>query len=574
MRRPRSPLVGRSVGRARQRSARSAPRLRALGILVVASSLLAACSSADSGDSDPTPAASGEGQVSEPATGPEPTDRGEDAPQPDEPTPLGGPSPQDERVAARLVAKMTLAERAGQVIVARYDGVQPPVSLVQDLHLGGVIVMGYNVGDPATLRQRNARLAQARGGRVPLVIAVDQEGGQVARVGPPATEFPTFMSHGAALDPRLTRQASAASGRELRAMGFTMVYAPDADVTMGPSDPTIGSRSAGMDPSIVTRTMRAAMRGYDDAGIVAVAKHFPGHGSVPADSHEQLPVQRRSLAELRQTDLVPFAAAARDGAPSIMVGHIDVRAIDPGVPSSLSRPVVTRLLRQMMGYRGVVTTDALDMAGVVDSLPNPDVAGVRALKAGADVLLMPVDPRATRDEIVAAVRDGRLSRARLTQAAERLVALMLHQGSGPKRPGAAEVGSNGTVSRAVSAGAATIVRGPCQRPLVTEAVRVVGGTDTDRARFEAAARRAGLTLGRGPEVLLLVFTPSPRATDIAVALDTPYVLDQAQDRTAAIALFGRTSHAFDALVEVLTGATRAPGTLPVTLASARRDGCG
>lgn len=529
-----------------------------VALLVVLAVVLTGCA----GDSEPAaePAAASPELAEQPA-------------EVDEPLDLGGPTEKDYRRAEALVSRMNLAERAGQVIVARYDGTQPPVDLVRDLHLGGVIVMGYNVGDVATLRDRNARLAtQARDG-VPLVIAVDQEGGLVARVGLPATEFPTFMSHGAARDLDLTREASAASGRELRALGFTMVYAPDADVTIGPADPTIGSRAASDDPDLVAETVLASLAGYAEAGIVSVAKHFPGHGSVPADSHLELPSQTKSLRQLEKTDLVPFAAAAQARAPSMMVAHIDVESIDAGTPSSLSGKVIEGVLRGDLNYEGVVSTDALDMGAVVKTVGDPDEAGVQALRAGADVLLMPVDARGTRDAIVAAVEDGRLQRDRVTEAAQRLVALMLHQGGQGKAPPASEVGANAAVSRAVSSAAATVVDGPCRRPYeIRDSLQILGGTEEDRARLADAARDAGLTVGSGPRILLLSSTPSSQPVEVAVSLDRPYILADAQAE-ASIALYGRTPQAFRALVEVLTGKERAKGSLPVAVSGVSRSGC-
>jgi beta-N-acetylhexosaminidase len=215
----------------------------------------------------------------------------------------------------------------------------------------------------------------------------------------------------------------------------------------------------------------AAARGMQDAGLVPVVKHFPGHGSVTADSHVTLPVQRRSLRELSRRDWVPFTRAIRAGLPAVMVGHLDVRAVDPGVPSSLSRPVVTGLLRERLGFRGVVVTDALDMAAVRRHL-GPDRAAVAALRAGADVLLMPQDPAGARTAIVRAVRGGYLSRLRLEQAAARGLALLLHQrGGGVRPPGGARRATVG--SPAVRGGAH--VRGRAvlgtHRPVAADPVR-------------------------------------------------------------------------------------------------------
>ena len=232
----------------------------------------------------------------------------------------------------------------------------------------------------------------------PLFLGVDQEGGVVERLRRAATRFPTFMSAGAAADPALTRTAYAASGAELRGLGFTVDFAPDADVTSGPGDPTIGSRSASSRPAAVAEHVVAASTGFAESGVLPVIKHFPGHGSVPADSHLTLPVQTKSLEDLESSDLVPFRKAVEAGLPSVMVGHIDVRAIDPRVPSSLSRKVVTGLLRDELGFDGLVVTDSLRMAGVTRGR-TPGRVG------------RPGDARRRRRAADAAVARGRARRA-------------------------------------------------------------------------------------------------------------------------------------------------------------------
>ena len=322
------------------------------------------------------------------------------------------------------------------------------------------------------------------------------------------------------------------------------------------------------------------MKGFSSAGVVPVVKHFPGHGSVTTDSHLGLPVQRRSRAALDDVDLVPFRAGIAAGASSVMVGHLDVRAVDPGMPSSLSHAVVTGLLRKDLGFRGVAFTDSLEMRAVADRFGSA-AASVRALRAGEDVLLMPPDPRAARDGIVAAVRSGRLDQARLDQAATRMVALLLHQRGGTHRPRAA--GSSGAVSAALSAAAITSVSGSCSGRLVGRQVRVTGPASAV-ARFRSAAAASGLRIATPPKgrkkprvrptTVRLVGSPSPSVRgDVVVAMDTPYVLGRSTARVAKLATFGETSGAMRALVSVLLGRSTAPGHLPVPVANVPRSGC-
>lgn len=494
-----------------------------------------------------------------------------------------GPSGAEIDRARSLVAGLSLRERAGQVIVASYAGTGAPTGLVDRLHLGGVLPFGGNVTSAAQIAGVNRtiqRSAVRAGRRWPVLIGVDQEGGQVARVSTGATGFPTFMSVGAAGDPGLTREVYAASGGELVGLGFTVDFAPDADVTAGPSDPAIGARSAGSSADRVAVQVLAAAKGFSGAGVVPVLKHFPGHGSVTTDSHLGLPVQRRSRAQLDDVDLLPFRRAVAAGAPAVMVGHLDVRAVDAGTPSSLSHAVVTDLLRRRIGFRGVAFTDSLQMKAVTDRFGSA-ASAVRALKAGQDVLLMPPDPRAARDGIVAAVRDGRLDQARLDQAAIRMVALLLHQRREAHRPRAA--GSSGAVSARLSAAAITSVAGPCAGRLVGRSVRVTGPSSAV-VRFRAAAAAAGLQVASPPTdkrkprvrpttVRLIGYPNLSVRGDVVVAMDTPYVLGRSSARVAELATFGETTGAMNSLVSVLLGRATAPGHLPVPVANVTRSGC-
>lgn len=483
----------------------------------------------------------------------------------------GGPDRAQLRQAERLVDDMTVRERAGQVVVATWSGTAPPTSLVRSQHLGGVIVMPPNVGDPATLRDRLTRLQTGSHRQFPLWIGVDQEGGRVQRLGPPFTRFAPYMAQGAARDDRLSTKVARTTARELRAAGFTSVFAPDADVTSGPGDPTIGSRSAGDRPALVARTIAASVRGYERGGVLPVLKHFPGHGSVPADSHEQLPVQDASMRELRQRDLVPFASAVEQDAPAVMVAHIDVRAVDPGVPSSLSRPVVTGLLRRELGYGGLVVTDALNMTAVAARY-GPREAAVRALRAGGDVLLMPADTLAAVDAVADAVRAGSLPANRLREAATRMVALLLHQQA--LASPSTQVRSHPAVAAAQARKAITSVSGPCRGRLVGPAVRPLG-TAAQVAVFTRAAGAAGLPLSSRPQadtVALRGYRAGPATADVVVATDTPYLL-KPSTAPVRLATFGAGPAAMRSLVDVLTGEARALGQLSVRVAGLSRRGC-
>lgn len=587
--------------------------------VLVALSLVASACSADPEADEPSPreSPSASSQAAEPPT---PAER------------LGlvegwGPSAGELERAATIVGRMRLPDLAGQVIVAEWRGTAPPVALVRGLHLGGVIAFADNVASTQQIRGVNATLARAVRRDWPLFLAVDQEGGIVERVKGDATRFPTFMSAGAAGDARLTKDAAMASGAELRGLGFDVVFAPDADVTSGPGDPTIGSRSAGSDVDTVIEHVGAAVDGYTASALVPVLKHFPGHGSVPQDSHLTLPVQTRTRKQLSALDLAPFAAAVEQGMPAIMAGHIDVRAIDPRVPASMSKVLVTDLLRTELGFDGLVVTDSLSMAGVQATYDAAHSA-VQGLRAGNDVLLMPPSPAAARAGIVAAVKAGRLARHRLEQAAARQIALLLHfAGSREQRRGRPP-GAGRAASRALSAAALTVVAGRCSGRLVGRSVSPVGDP-VAVANFAGAARAAGLTvlvrrvppgsltdakprpkrrakesrrafvlrkkawkkrerrrvdalsrfvaaedarLARGTNIGFTGYQDAAHDGEIAVATDTPYVLGTLQ-APVRIAAYGDTPGAMSALVDVLLGKARATGSLPVPVQGVERDGC-
>lgn len=467
---------------------------------------------------------------------------------------------------------MTPEEKAGQVLMPFYPGnqVEAHAAAIERLHLAGSIIMGDNVPkdpqgkvDTAAMAAINRRLAQATaagGDPWPGMIGVDQEGGIVARLGPPLTEWPAPMSYGAAGREALTRDAGQGLAGELTPLGFNVDFAPDTDITMGPQDPTIGARSMSSDPAAVAVHGTAFSQGMLAAGMLPTVKHFPGHGSVTADSHQSLPVQPAGVEELKARDWKPFQAAIAAGTPMVMTGHIAVPALEPGVPASLSAPTYAAL--RGLGFKGVAVTDALNMGAVTKQYPGGQAA-VMALAAGADLLLMPADVAQAHAAIVAAVKSGNLPAERLDEAARRVATMMIWQGR-RGAPAGAPAGSAAPVAARVSAAAMTVVSGPCAGPLVPGSVRVTGGGPGDKERFEAAAARAGLAVGSGPLVNLIGYGGKPAGGDIEVALDAPWAL-AGSPAPVRLALYGRSDAAFDALAAVLAGKATAPGKLPAAV---------
>lgn len=332
-----------------------------------------------------------------------------------------------------MVADWDADRLAGQLIVGRYAGTDPAEvgALVKKLHLAGVCVTADNVADADQVRATTKAVADAvaaDGREFPAVIGVDQEGGTVAHLRGVATDFPPFASAGTAIEAdrrqgrRVVRDASYAMAMELRALGFTWIFAPVADVTIGAADPTIGSRSPSQDPKIAGEATAVAVKGFNAAGVVSTTKHFPGHGGVTSDSHTSLPVLSSTFAELEKKDLVPFRAGVKAGAPAVMMSHIAVKAFDARRPASLA-PAAYDVLRDTGGFQGVAITDSMGMGAVATF----DQSGIQALRAGADLLLMPADTTETHAAVSKAIDSGRLSRKRVEEAAARTIAVQLWQ---------------------------------------------------------------------------------------------------------------------------------------------------
>jgi len=276
-------------------------------------------------------------------------------------------------------------------LLARFPGTAPPAPLRRwlDEGLGGVVLFAENITGPSQLRALTGELQSHNPG---LVIAADEESGIVTRLeARTGSSYPGNAALGAAGDSALTRRVARSIGAMLAAAGVNLNLAPVADLDASPANPIIGVRSFGADPHQVAAHTAAFVDGIQASLVAACAKHFPGHGRADADSHLALPVVGASLRQLRETDLLPFRAAIEAGVRSVMTAHVAFPAVD-AVPATLSRSFLTRLLRQELGFAGVIVTDALDMAAIGDSAAGAvgtRGAGRANLRAAADVLLGP-----------------------------------------------------------------------------------------------------------------------------------------------------------------------------------------
>ena len=397
-----------------------------------------------------------------------------------------------EQTPEQILAKMNLDQKVGQLLWTHVygdsaddttyasdnqaifgTGISTPAQAVKKYHLGGVLYFNWahnfsseNTDVTKVAALSNGLQAAAKAdGNVPLGITIDQEGGMVSRVGAPATIFPGNMALGATANQSLAYSQGQVLGCEMRSLGINADFAPVLDVNTNPNNPVIGLRAISDDPNLVAQLGGAQIQGIQSQGVSATAKHFPGHGDADTDSHLGLPRVTYSRQVLNQ-HLVPFKTAISSGVDMIMTAHIVVDAIDPKLPATLSKPVLTGLLRQELGFTGVITTDALDMEGAQLAVMTPaeqakykelknkedsakqkadkdptqaDSAreastefkkflapirarvAVKALQAGSDILLNTKDAAAVVDGVKAAVKDGSLTSAQIDQSVLRIL---------------------------------------------------------------------------------------------------------------------------------------------------------
>ncbi|RXZ83661.1 beta-N-acetylhexosaminidase [Paenibacillaceae bacterium] len=330
------------------------------------------------------------------------------------------------------VSQWTLEEKIGQLFICGFDGLEPDDAiraLTKEYHIGGIVYFRRNVASVeqiSSLSHNLQRLPRSRSD-IPLFISIDQEGGMVSRLDHDGiSRIPGNMSLGAADDAELTFETAVLSANEMIALGMNLNFAPCIDVNNNAANPVIGVRSFGENPERVATHGVAAIRGYQKTGVGATAKHFPGHGDTAVDSHRGLAVVPHNKERLYQVELLPFRWAIEAGVDAIMTAHVIFPAFEPDeIPATLSRRVLTELLREEMGYKGVIITDCLEMHAISKHCGIAEGA-VQAIEAGADIVLVSHTLPEQIGAIVAvqaAVKSGRLSEARIDQSLERILAL-------------------------------------------------------------------------------------------------------------------------------------------------------
>lgn len=365
--------------------------------------------------------------VATPASTPDPTVQA--TPEPlatPEPTPTPDP-------IAQQVAALSTEEKVGQLLVAGIEGTVPGSDAeyaLKTVKVGGIILFGFNMQSSEQMVNLNNALKELNAGNLPLLLCVDEEGGSVSRMPPEITDLPTPYDYIAAGGDAAARGRVLAD--ECAAFGFHLDFAPSLDVWSNPDNTVIGKRAFSSDWEEVLRAGPLCAQGMADAGVIPVVKHFPGHGDTLVDSHKALPVVTRTLDELLSRELPPFqAAVSGDSAagispvPAVMVGHILVEKLDPNLPASLSSAVVTGLLREQMGFQGVVCTDDLTM-GAISQTYGMGQAAVLAVQAGCDLLLVchrEENLCAAHDALLSAVESGEISQTRLDESVYRILSM-------------------------------------------------------------------------------------------------------------------------------------------------------
>jgi beta-N-acetylhexosaminidase len=319
---------------------------------------------------------------------------------------------------------MSVRDMVGQMFMISMGGTRPDYyvnKMIRERDIGGVLLVGYNMkseAQTAALTGALQRLSMRTRPAIPLFVAVNQEGGEISSA-PWVAPQPAAARVGARGDPAEARSIAGEMGRQLLEGGVNTDLAPVVDTGFGAA---IGARSFGEDPELVSKMGAAAVEGFEAAGVVSAAKHFPNHGAATADSHESRPVVNHDLATLRSHDLPPFEAAIEAGVPMVMVGHLVYPAIDPQRPASLS-PKAIGMLRGELGFDGVVVTDDLAMAGATGG-GSPSKAAVAAVKAGADLLIISSPPQQQADAydaVLRAVESGEIPRERIKASVERIL---------------------------------------------------------------------------------------------------------------------------------------------------------
>src|SRR5690554_517738 len=331
------------------------------------------------------------------------------------------------------IKAMTIEEKIGQMVIVGLDGYtlkDETRRMLEEYYVGGFVLFGENVQDSAQLLSLVNSLKEANTQDTPLFFSIDEEGGRVSRLPEEFCPMPVNGEVAEVNDGEFSFQIGNLLAERVKALGFNMNFAPVLDIDSNPDNPVIGDRSFGSTTQIVTRLGLKTMQGIQDRRVIPVVKHFPGHGDTAVDSHIGLPVLEHDMVRLQNMELTPFQVAIQEGADAVMLAHILLEKIDSDNPATMSRTIVTDLLREQMGFSGVVITDDLTMGAILE---NYDVgqAAVQAVNAGVDIILVCHGHQhrvAVLEALRRAVHDGTISMARLDESVARIIALKQEYG--------------------------------------------------------------------------------------------------------------------------------------------------
>ncbi|MGI6539541.1 MAG: beta-N-acetylhexosaminidase [Bacillota bacterium] len=533
-----------------------------------------------------------------------------------------------------LLDSMNIEEKIGQMVMVGLDGPELTSSdqeFIDKYKIGNVVFLGRNIIDPKQAQSLTYGLQETASRRrhpIGFLLSIDQEGGVVARLTRGGTVFPGNMALGATRSEEYARRAAKVTADEMLALGFNMNLAPVLDVNSNPNNPGIGVRSFGEDVDMVTRLGVATIEAYQASGVVATAKHFPGKGDVTVDSHLDLPTVPHNRERLERVEFAPFAASIRAGVGAVMTAHVFFPAVEaePDLPATLSRKVLTGLLREELGFGGVLLTDDLFMGAIAKRF-SIDEAAVRALEAGADIALLchnQAEQAVAIEGIWDAVRSGRISEERVDESVRRILGLKERFGLlAPERylvrRSLKPVGSpeNRRVALEIARDSVTLVanrqalipmtpedypglvvmspdiRGLTQvedgqlaeSPLVAEIKRFVPGvrdfgfsqSPDEREIAEAvsfASAKDAVIIGtynahlyreQGRLVRALLEALDPNIPVVVVALRNPYDIQQFPSAETYIAAYGFRECTMRAVAELIFGAIAPKGRLPVSI---------
>ncbi|MCI0707522.1 MAG: serine hydrolase [Ignavibacteriae bacterium] len=525
------------------------------------------------------------------------------------------------------LARMSLEEKAAQLIFARADGGYLSAEserwkqyerLVKERKLGGFAFFAGDVYEYALQINKLQALSD-----IPLLIGADFEFGAAMRVRR-ATQFPRAMLLGATRDTMHAFAMGKAIAKEARALGVHQVYAPVVDINNNPNNPVINTRSFGENVELVSEMSSAFIRGMQEGGVIATAKHFPGHGDTDVDSHLNLPVLLFDRARLNELELAGFRASVDAGVGSMMIAHLSVPALDTalGMPATLSYPIVTQVLQDSMGFRGLIVTDAMEMRGVTNAYSTAE-ATVSAIRAGSDLVLLPPDVDVAIDAVVGAVRRGEITEERLNHSVRKVLALKDSLGLTRNKfvdlnTLASVVGSSEhkRLSKQIARDGITVVKNdssliPLQKTTVKKILGVAVGDVEDPSTgsyFRAIVRSRGTSfedyridqrtnqieydsimkrVATGDIIILHMYVQTrsaqmtgffqPRQTafldsvmklnkpTIVVSFGNPYLLSAFPNVHAYVAGYSDADVVVEAAVEALFGEINTKGTLPVTI---------